>query len=244
MAKGLAINLSGPYPSFLLQLEVVNYSIKMIMLNLLSSIIYNNLSFFLYVFLHLWPQLHKLEQALTFPDVVRDCPRSMTEVLLVLWPCMNFLSIFHLYACMHVLKVFSIKPKQCYLPKKKKNCCRENPKFYSGAIWLCLVGLTQLSLLDISFFSFCFLFLISYLLTMKLTRPASLFMLTGVQNNSLKLKVSVWNVLVNSSILRMSSDTITIFSAVGWWYQAFLFHRYMSYPFSYKSLLVFDRIML
>jgi len=45
MAKGLAINFSGPYPSFLLQLEVVNYSIKKIMLNLLSSIIY--LSFYM-----------------------------------------------------------------------------------------------------------------------------------------------------------------------------------------------------
>ena len=108
----------------------------------------------------------------------------------------EFFSIFLLYACMHILKAFSIEPKQCYpqKKKKKKKCCRENPKFYSGAIWLCLVGLTQLSLLDISFF----FFLISYLLTMKLIRPASLFMLTGVQNNSLKLKVSVWNVLVNS----------------------------------------------
>ena len=132
MVKGLAINLSGPYPSFLLQLEVVNYSIKKIMLNLLSSIIYNNVSFFLYVFLHLCPQLHKLEQALTFPDVVRDCPRSMTDVLLVLWSCMNFFSIFHLYACMHILKAFSIEPKQCYPKKKKKYVVGKTQNFIQG----------------------------------------------------------------------------------------------------------------
>ena len=107
---------------------------------------------------------------------------------------------FHLsFVCLYAyLEGIQHRTKTMLPKKKKKKCCRENPKFYSGAIWLCLVGLTQLSLLDISFFFFFLFFLISYLLTMKLIRPASLFMLTGVQNNSLKLKVSVWNVLVNS----------------------------------------------